>query len=78
MAGKVKQKLRVRRRPAKFRVGDQIRFDMGASLWDAVIIEDRGKLGVGGRRIWRVRTTSDSPGAKFETEVPEDELIRVT
>jgi len=77
MAGKLKAPATRVQSRSKLRVGDRVRFGKAPSRWSAVVIEDRGKLGVGGRRIWRVRTLSKSPGAAFETEIPEDELTKV-
>jgi hypothetical protein len=61
----------------RIRVGDEVVYDSGLHRWRAIVIEDRGNLGVGGRRIWRIRTLSDSPGAEHEVETPEDELTLV-
>lgn len=64
-----------RKGTAKFRVGDKVWYDSGLYKWKAELIEDRGRLGVGGRRIWRIHMLSDSPGAESTFEVPEEELV---
>jgi hypothetical protein len=73
MATKSKPVMR-RKVVSKFRVGDRVWYDSGLYRWKAELIEDRGKLGVGGRRIWRIHTLSSSPGAESTFEVPEEEL----
>jgi hypothetical protein len=60
--------------PPLFRVGDRVEFDWG--VWDVAqgeIIEDRGILGAGGRRLYGIRFRFD-PGEEMVTEMPEDEL----
>jgi hypothetical protein len=57
-----------------FRVGDRVEFDWGP--WDVaqgVIVEDRGLLGFGGRRIYRITFRFD-PGEEMVTEMGEDKL----
>jgi hypothetical protein len=41
-----------------------------------LVIEDRGPLGVGGRRIVRIRIMADSVEDRAEFEVAEDDLRR--
>jgi hypothetical protein len=47
---------------------------LGTQLVAARIIEDRGPLGVGGRRLYRVEI-SVVPGETLSFELPEDDLI---
>ncbi len=63
---------------ARIEIGDRVRFRLGADDVDAHIIEDRGNIGVGGRRILRVRTVGGSPEEVREFEVPEAEVEPVT
>lgn len=44
-----------RRKPRRrFRVGDRVRYTMGARKWVAWVVEDRGNLGRGGEQIVRL------------------------
>jgi hypothetical protein len=58
----------------RFRLGDRVEYYIGPQRWRAEVVEDRGKLGFGGRRIYRIRTLSRSPGAERTVEMPEDLL----
>lgn len=62
--------------PARFRRGDWVTFPFGVQPAFAQIIEDRGAIGVGGRRLYRVRVDQelDDP---FSFEVPEEEMEKV-
>jgi hypothetical protein len=56
-----------------FHIGDWVAFQYGPEKVSAKVLEDRGRLGVGGRRIYRVQ-----PDAELEEasafEMPEDAL----
>lgn len=57
----------------RFKVGDRIRFAMGVRRASGVIVEDRGLIGVGGRRLYSIRmrvVASDD----LVFELPEDDL----
>ncbi len=56
-----------------FRVGDWVAFHYGAKSVSAKVIEDRGRLGVHGRRLYRVQLDPEL-GAESAFEMPEDEL----
>jgi len=62
---------KTRARPLK--VGDRVRFRMGLRRVVGTIVEDRGRIGAGGRRLFAVQV-------KFEAveptilEMPADEL----
>jgi hypothetical protein len=62
------------RTQGKFRVGQRVHLKYGG-FKDLVaeIIEDRGPLGVGGSRVYRILLHPDQWN-DFETEVPEEEL----
>jgi hypothetical protein len=66
----------VRAAPSKRRigVGDQVKFKEGPARWRARVVEDRGNLGVGGRRIMRVVVVSDGTDDPVEFELSEDHL----
>lgn len=60
--------------PAKFRVGDHVRLQYPGGLVEAVITEDRGPIGVRGRRLMRVEILDEEvPGRVLE--LPEEELV---
>ena len=53
----MKQTTRPRREPCRqLRVGDRVAFDLGTYRAVGEITEDRGNIGVGGRRLLRIRT----------------------
>jgi hypothetical protein len=54
--------------------GDTALLRFGNQMLDATVIEDRGRLGVGGRRIFRIRIVLDEETIDFE--VPEADLTR--
>jgi hypothetical protein len=56
-----------------FRVGDLVRYQMFTGPITGVVTEDRGNIGVGGRRLIRIRYAHEEPFF-METEVPEAEL----
>jgi hypothetical protein len=62
----------------RFRVGEQVRFRFGLRDVDAVVTEDRGPLGINGKRIYGVRFKPDPESEEWYTEVPAEDLVRVT
>src|SRR4051812_3202404 len=40
----------------RYQIGDRVRFPFGQGKLDGVVVEDRGNLGVGGRRLLLVDT----------------------
>jgi hypothetical protein len=56
-----------------FRVGDHVSFLFGSGEVTGQIIEDRGCLGIGGRRLYGI-TFEINPGQSTYTEMPEVEL----
>lgn len=56
-----------------FRVGDRVRVRLGPQELIGTIVEDRGNIISGGRRLFRVRVDFDVTNITF-IEVPEDEL----
>jgi hypothetical protein len=56
-----------------FGVGDRVRVRLGLETALGTIVEDRGFLGSGGRRLLRVKVDFDPPNVTF-IELPEDEL----
>ncbi len=56
------------------KVGDRVGIEMAGRLRGATVIEDRGKLGVGGARIVRLDVDTSSSAEPYRVEVPEDWL----
>jgi hypothetical protein len=63
--------------PGPFRDGDRVRLLWGVTPVEGIVIEDRGNLGVGGKRIYRVRVRLDDITEPMESEWPVDELTLV-
>jgi hypothetical protein len=59
-----------------FKVGDRVSFLFGSSEVVGTIVEDRGCLGVGGRRLYGIRFPAE-PGELLYTEMPEVQLKAV-
>ena len=55
------------------RVGDKVTFKVGTRRLRGQVIEDRGTLGVAGRRLVRVRVGRADDASEFE--LPADELL---
>ena len=56
-----------------FKKGDMVTFPFGAGSAAGQIVEDRGCLGIGGRRLYGIRFEIN-PGDQRYVEVPEEEL----
>jgi hypothetical protein len=56
-----------------FRVGDRVRVRLGPQSPVGTIVEDRGRIGAGGRRLFRIEVLFDRTNLAT-IEVPEDEL----
>ena len=56
----------------RFQVGDWVRIPLGPRRVDALIVEDRGRIGAGGRRLLAVEVPSD-PAEPMRFEVSESE-----
>jgi hypothetical protein len=57
----------------RFKVGDRVSLRLGLQNSLGTIIEDRGFLGSGGRRLYRVKVDFDPPNVTF-IELPEEDL----
>jgi hypothetical protein len=64
------------KKPGKFRVGDRVRLRHGFRGLIAEVIEDRGQIGVGGRRLYTVKLRPDEWN-DFITERDEEGLEAV-
>ncbi len=62
--------------PGKFRVGDRVRILHGFRGVIGEIFEDRGRIGVGGRRLYGVKFRVDEWNEET-TELPEESLEAV-
>jgi hypothetical protein len=60
--------------PGPFREGDRVRLLWGVTPVEGVVIEDRGNLGVGGRRLYRVRVRLDDITEPMESSWPAEDL----
>ena len=58
---------------ASFRVGDRVTVPFGPRRLRGFIVEDRGRVGAGGRRLFRVRVPME-PSEPLSLEVPAEEL----
>jgi hypothetical protein len=63
--------------PGPFRIGDRVRMPFGTGHIEATIVEDRGNLGEGGKRIYGVRFSVDDVSGETYTERVVDELTLV-
>ncbi len=61
-------------KPARYRPGDRVKLLWGYNEVEATILEDRGPLGVGGRRLYRI-TMTIPPAEPMEFELPEEKLF---
>ncbi len=65
---------RKRNRPGdELRVGSHVRYRMPGGVFEAEVVEDRGNLGVNGRRLLRIRPLSEFVEGPFTW--PAEELI---
>jgi hypothetical protein len=64
-----------KKRDAVPKVGSIVGVRMGAKIVPARVIEDRGNLGVGGRRILRLEIESEFGGEPWRFERPAEWLL---
>jgi hypothetical protein len=62
--------------PPNYRVGDRVRFHFPSQTAEGVIVEDRGGLGVGGRRLYGIRFRWGDEESYIELPEEEMEAIR--
>jgi len=63
--------------PGPFAEGDRVLVPWSPTPVEGVVIEDRGNLGVGGRRMYRVRIQVDDLTDPIESAWPAEELTLV-
>ncbi len=61
------------RNSSSFHVGDRVKIDFGQQKLTGVIVEDRGPIGVRGRRLFRVEIPME-PDEPLMVELPENEM----
>jgi hypothetical protein len=69
---------RTARRNGRLRVRDCVRLHYSTGTKTALVIEDRGDLGIGGRQIVRVRFGLTHVPEPKETEVAADEVTLIS
>ena len=67
----------VAKHPGKYKVGDRVRFRFGVDDVEGIIVEDRGNLGVGGKRVYDIKYSFSGPPKRY-IELAEDRLQLVT
>jgi hypothetical protein len=68
-----KGKVNGKANPPLFKKGDHVSFLFGMGSVTGEVVEDRGCLGIGGRRLYGIRFEIN-PGDQAYIEVPEEEL----
>jgi hypothetical protein len=59
-------------------VGDLVQIQIAGSVWTVKVIEDRGYIGHGGRRIVRVTSLPECPDDPCsDFEIPENQVLRI-
>ncbi len=69
-----KKKSGAKAKPPLYKVGDMVSFLFGDGHVTGKIVEDRGCLGVGGRRLYGIHFAFDFPDDQRYIEVPEEDL----
>jgi hypothetical protein len=64
--------------PGPFKVGDRVAFRFGPVEMEGDIVEDRGPLGLGGKRLYGVIFRVDDVSDPMYMEYAAEELRRVT
>ena len=65
---------------ARFRVGDKVQLKFGFEKMTGTIVEDRGRIGVGGRQLFRIIIETEDPdmeGEGWTLELPPEKLQAV-
>jgi hypothetical protein len=63
--------------PGPFNEGDRVRLLWGVTPVEGIVIEDRGNLGAGGRRLYRVRIEHADMSEPIESTWRAEELTLV-
>jgi hypothetical protein len=70
-------KVQIPNEQSPFAVGDRVQFSWDNACVQGVIVEDRGPIGVGGRRLFRIEFRID-PDDEGVIELPAEEIQRAT
>jgi hypothetical protein len=57
----------------KLTIGDEVNVRLGGTTWRARVVEDRGRIGINGRQLYRVKLLSDDSVEQF-VEVPVEDI----
>jgi hypothetical protein len=68
-----KNKRYVKTPPPRFKKGDTVSFLFGSGTATGRIVEDRGRLGIGGAQVYGIRFEINLGDERY-VEMPEDEL----
>jgi hypothetical protein len=63
--------------PGPYREGDRVGLLWGVTPVEGIIIEDRGNIGVGGRRMYHVQIQLDEITEPVVSSVPAEDLTLV-
>jgi hypothetical protein len=63
--------------PGPFREGDRVKFPFGTAVVEGTVVEDRGNLGVGGKRLYGVSFLADDVSPPIYTEMEAETLTLV-
>ena len=63
--------------PGPFQEGDRVRLLWGVTPVEGIVIEDRGNLGAGGRRLYRVRLEHDDLSEPIESSWRAEDLTLI-
>jgi hypothetical protein len=63
--------------PGPYAEGDRVRFLWGVTPVEGLIVEDRGNLGVGGRRLYRIRAEMGPDSPPLVITLPAENLSLV-
>ena len=61
---------------SEFKIGDRVAVRPGFYNAIGTIVEDRGFIGAGGRRLWTIKVELDPPNVIY-IELPESEMKAV-
>src|SRR5687767_5691159 len=67
---------KARTRTKQFRIGDEVDLNLGTRKVRVRIVEDRGRIGKGGRQLFRVERVRGGPEGRSSYEVPAEDLLQ--
>ena len=66
----------IAKKKKKIDVGDEVDVRLGATIWHVRIVEDRGPIGLEGRKMLRVQILDGLDGSPQLIEVPLDFVLQ--